>query len=183
MSIDVWIYFWVFSSIPFVPISCCFSFYSFVIHVGDGDNFHSPLLFWTVLAILRVFLCVCFHMKLKTVYCSAGNETGELDLEELRDRWRSAVNLSVSLIRVACEVPRAFLLELGAWETQWVGGRRLGGEDLWDPLVMEVAGGCCRARVRLGIGFGGAEREVESWGWPPCFPGQSLQCVFLKSNT
>lgn len=27
--------------------------------------------------------------------------------------------------------------------------------------VMEVAGGCCRARVRLGIGFGGAEGEVE----------------------
>lgn len=57
-----------------------------MIHVGDGDNFHSPLLFWTVLAILRGFFFVCFHMKLKIVYCSAGNETGELDLEELRDR-------------------------------------------------------------------------------------------------
>ena len=72
VSIGVWIYVWVFDSIPlinmsiFVPIPCCFYYDISVVslEIRNGDA-NLDLLFFMIVLVILYFLC--FHMKLKIV--------------------------------------------------------------------------------------------------------------------
>lgn len=81
-----------------------------------------------------------------------GDESRTLDLEEWRDRRRSAVSLFASLVRVACllpEVPHGF----GALDKA-MSERKFAGKDVRDPLKM----GAC-------IGSGDVAAHVLLLNW------------------
>jgi hypothetical protein len=71
-------------------------------------------------------------------------ETGGLDLEEWRKRWRSAANLLVSLTRVACGCPGSACWSRGIRHIDEL-GKGTSVKNTCDPLEMEV--GVKRGRV------------------------------------
>lgn len=106
------------------------------------------------------------------VCCKARDETGELDLEELGKRGRSAISLLASLARAAS----GFLLECGAgsWDKamsrgiHWRCGR-------------EAAAGCTAGGNTERTGFG-VEGELKICTKPTCFHSQSAHPLISENQ-
>lgn len=67
--------------------------------------------------------------------CWTGHESGELNLEEKKERRRPVTSLSTSMVRMTCgfQCLPAEAYDL-SWTNKWFWTGRLGEKDLWDSL-------------------------------------------------